>query len=41
MWIVIAIVVAVVGGGVGAWFFLRNNPNKAKKIEDVIDVIKK
>jgi hypothetical protein len=41
MWITIVVIVAIVGGGVGAWFFLRNNPNKSKKIDDIVDILKK
>ena len=41
MWIVILIAIAVVGGGIGTWIFLKNNPNKAKKIDDIVDIAKK
>ena len=40
IWILV-IAIAVIGGGVGTWLFLKNNPNKAKKIDEVVDVIKK
>ena len=39
--IIVGVLLAVVGIIVGVVLFLKNNPKKAKKIGDVIDVVKK
>ena len=37
MWTTVAIVVVAVGAIVGTILFLRSNPNKANKINSVVD----
>jgi len=41
MLITLGILVAAIAAGVGVYIFVRNNPNKVKKIEDIKNVIKK
>lgn len=37
----IILIVVALGGVVAGYLFIRNNPKKTAKIEEVIDVIKK
>ncbi len=39
MWYLVLFVVVVVGSGLGAFLFVKNNPNKTKQAEDVVNKV--